>query len=671
MPQGPSFWFDTRMYLAVSTTLLIVIGFYNIYASALGAILLFVLYLYGRERQAQQQKAITAYLESMTHHIDQASYYALQNLPLAIAIIDQTGALHWHNSVLADWVEDEITPGQPIQELWPDLPLEHMKEQSGLEAVQLGSKYYQIIYKPVADYNAEQKLMILYITDITSTETVREECRGALPVFAHIQIDNYDDVLKGLNESQRTAIPGEVNQQLVEWVTGHDGYLKKYAEDLYIALFNRQALDTMLADKFDILDRARSIRSGNKIPVTLSIGVAADELSIASLGQRARAGLDLALGRGGDQAAVYVEGKVMFYGGKAKAVEKNTRVKARIMAQALRDMIIDCENVLIMGHTGEDFDSLGAALGVARMARFVGKPIRIVVSHQSLAVNKLSELLVDYEEYDKMIITEAEAEGLITDNTLLFVVDTHRPDLTAAPKLLERIERIVIIDHHRRAEKFIANPLLVYLEPSASSTSELIAELLTYFDDKLDLTRLEATALYAGIILDTKNFAVQTGVRTFDAAAYLRRSGADPALVRRLFRVDMETFKRRAEIINNTDMLSGGVVIATYPRKVKNGQIIAAQVADMLLNIEGVRVSFVLFPSEEGVGVSARSQGDINVQLIMEQLGGGGHQTVAGAQVKDTTIEKIKPQVIDLINKYIEESDEDESNSAARSEKSR
>ena len=457
----------------------------------------------------------------------------------------------------------------------------------------------------------------------------------------------------------------------MEWVTGHDGYLKKYAEDLYIALFNRQALDTMLADKFDILDTIRSLRGGNKIPVTLSMGVAADETSIAALGQRARAGLDLALGRGGDQAAVYVEGKVMFYGGKAKALEKNTRVKARIMAQAVRDMINDCSNVLVMGHASEDFDSLGAALGVARMAQFAGKPIRVVVSQQSLAVSKLSELLADYEEYTGLLIDGEDALELATPNTLLFVVDTHRPELTAAPKLLERIERTVVIDHHRRAENFIANPLLIYLEPSASSTCELVAELLTYFDDKLDLTRMEATALYAGIILDTKNFAVQTGVRTFDAAAYLRRSGADPALVRKLFRVDMETFKRRAEVISNTDMLSGGVVIATYPRKVKNGQIIAAQVADMLLNIEGVRVSIVLFPFDEGVGVSARSQGDINVQVLMEQLGGGGHQTVAGAQIKGAGMENTKAQIIELINNYIEESEQHEGNTSARSEKSR
>jgi c-di-AMP phosphodiesterase-like protein len=671
MSRGPSFWFDTRIYLAVSAALLVVISFYNHYAAVLGAILLYVLYLYGRERQLERQKALTAYLESMTHHVDQASYYALQNLPLAIAIVDQAGAIHWHNSVFGDWAGREILTGESILTIWPDMPIDRMTDKAGVEIVHFPSRHYQVIFKPVTNYNDEKKLTILYISDITSTETVREECLSGRPVIAHIQIDNYDDVLKGLNESQRTAIPAEVNQILVEWVTDLDGYLKKYAEDLYIALFNRKSLDTMLADKFDILDTVRSIHGGNKIPVTLSMGVAADEISIASLGQRARAGLDLALGRGGDQAAVYVEGKVMFYGGKTKAVEKNTRVKARIMAQAMRDIINDAELVLIMGHGGEDFDSLGAALGVARMARFLGKPVRIVVSQQSLAVSKLSELLVEYEEYNELLVNGEEVSDLITPSSLLFIVDTHRPEITAVPALLEKVERTIIIDHHRRAENFITNPLLVYLEPSASSTCELVAELLTYFDDKLDLTRLEATALYAGIILDTKNFAVQTGVRTFDAAAYLRRSGADPALVRKLFRVDVETFKRRAEIINNMDMITGGVVVATYPHKVKNGQIIAAQVADMLLSIEGVRVSFVIFPSDDGVGVSARSQGDINVQVIMEQLGGGGHQTVAGAQIKDATVEEIKPRIVNLINNYIEESEQNETNTTARSEKTR
>jgi c-di-AMP phosphodiesterase-like protein len=492
-----------------------------------------------------------------------------------------------------------------------------------------------------------------------------------MPVLSYIQIDNYDDVLQGLGVNPRTAILSEVNTLLAAWVTEMDGFLKNYAEDMFIAIFSRQALDKLMNDKFDILDQIRAIHGGNKIPVTLSMGVAADELSIAALGQRAQAGLDLALGRGGDQATVHVAGKMQFYGGKAKAVEKNTRVKARIVAQAIREIIGDAERVLVMGHNNEDFDSLGAALGVARMASYLGKPVHVVVSQPNQSVKKLEELLLEYDEYQNIFITPVQAADIVTEGTLLFVVDTHRPELTASPELLTQIDRVIVIDHHRRAEEFILNPLLIYLEPSASSASELVTELLTYFDDQMDLTRMDATALYAGIVVDTKNFAVQAGVRTFEAASYLRRSGADPSLVRHLFRMDFATMKARSEIIQSSEMLPGGAIIAICPKDTKNAQVVAAQAADMLLLIDGIRISFVLFSLEDGVGVSARSQGEINVQVIMEQLGGGGHQTVAGAQVKKATLAEVKRQVMELSAKYIEESEADESNSTARSEKTR
>ena len=511
--------------------------------------------------------------------------------------------------------------------------------------------------------------MILYISDITASEKVRVECMGAMPTVAYIQIDNYDDVLQGLNETQRTGVLAEVNRLLSAWADEHDAILKKYTDDMYLAISSRSGLEQNLHDKFDILDKVRAIHAGNKIPVTLSMGVAADEYSVAALGERAQAGLDLALGRGGDQAAVHVGGKVQFYGGKAKAVEKNTRVKARIVSQALREIIGDADNVLVMGHGNEDFDSLGAAIGVSKMAKHLGKTIHVVVSQPGVSVKKLKELLSDYDEYQNLFIRPALAMAHVNGRTLLFVVDVHHPGLTAAPDLLTKAERVVVIDHHRRSESFIANPLLVYLEPSASSASELVTELLMYFDEYMDLTRLDATALYAGIVVDTKNFAVQSGVRTFGAAAYLRRAGADPTLVRSLFQLDLETVKARAEILNQAEMMAGGAVVAICPENVKNAQIVAAQVADMLLGVEGVAVSYVLFPLDEGVGISARSQGDINVQLIMEELGGGGHQTMAGAQIKNTDIHEVKYQLMELSAKYTGESDKNESNSAARSEK--
>lgn len=667
MPQGPSFWFDTRIYLAVIATFLLVISYYNPYAAAIGAILLYALYLYGRERYATRKQAVNNYMETLGRCVDKAAAEAFNKLPLGIVIIDHQGIIEWRNDLFSEWVPESSDLEQPLTRIWPALPIEKMADKDGQTRLEAGTRHYDIVYR-----NIDKARLVLYISDVTGQESDRLASCRIQTVLAYIQIDNYDDALTGLSESQRTAILGEVNRLLADWITELDGYLKKYSEDTYIAVLNRCALDRLMTgDKFDILDRIRNIQAGNKIPITLSLGAATGESSVAELGQRAQAGLDLALSRGGDQAAVNISGKVQFFGGKAKAVEKNTRVKARIVAQAIRELIDQADSIVVMGHTGEDFDSLGAALGVAKMVRHMGKQVHVVVSQPGVAVDKLSELLLDYEEYRDVFISPMQAALLVNAKTLLFVVDTHRPELAAAPDVLARAERTVVIDHHRRAETIIANTLLVYLEPSASSASELVTELLGYFDDKLELNRLEASALYAGIVVDTKNFAVQTGVRTFEAASYLRRSGADPTLVRHLFRVDFETMKTRAAIIENTEMPHEGVVIAICPADVKNAQIAAAQTADMMLNIEGVRVSFVLFKTEDGIGVSARSHGDINVQVIMEQLGGGGHQSVAGVKVKHASINEVKAKIIEIVDSYIKESVTYEGNSAARSEKAR
>lgn len=668
MPKGPSYWFDIRVYLGVLTALLLVLVFYNKYLAIIGAVVLYALYRYSRERHIERQRELSDYLDVMSQNVGQASLYALQNLPLAIAIVDAAGRLHWRNSVLADWADTEIIQGDTISRFWPQIDINRMWGQTGLDSFLVGDRYYQVVYKPLTGVKDEENpLMILCITDITTSETIRNRCEAAMPVLAYIQIDNYNDVLKGLSETQRSGMLAEANQCLTEWMESLGGFIKKYSEDTYFAVFDRRALDQALADRFGILDEVRAIYGGNHIPMTLSLGVAGDEPTITALGQRAQTGLDLALGRGGDQAVVHINGKVQFYGGKAKAAEKNTRVKARIVSQAVRDIVAGADSVLVMGHANEDYDSLGSALGVCKMARSVGKPAKIVVSQPGIAVDKLGELLGEYDEYQGIFISPVQAEEQADDKTLLFVVDTHRPTMTAAPALLSKVDKVIVIDHHRRSENFIANPVLVYLEPSASSASELITELLTYYDEKLELTRLEASALYAGIVVDTKSFAVQTGVRTFEAASYLRRAGADPRLVRQLFRVDFDTLKNRAEIINNTEMLPGGVVIATNSESGKDAQVAAAQAADMLLNIEGVRVSIVLFPIEDGVGISARSQGDVNVQVIMEEFDGGGHQTMAGAQIKKANLTEVKQKVIELVTRHIKESDNYEINPPARS----
>lgn len=667
MSQGPSSWFDTRIYLAVAAALLAVILFYNQYVAVLGAVLLYALYCYGRERHLERQHALAVYMESMTGHIDEACLYALQGLPVAIALIDEEGLIHWCNHVLTEWSNNQGRAGENIFDFWPDLPVDRLKDNAGSFVFAVDNKKYHVQYRITGE--GDRPFRLFYLTDITETEMLRTKVRDLMPVFAYIQIDNYVDVLKGLNETQKTAILAEVNQKLVEWMTELNGFLKKYSEELYIGVFNHHALEKLLQDRFDILDKVRDIHGGNKIPLTLSMGVAADESSIAALDQRAQAGLDLALGRGGDQASVHIAGKMQFYGGKTKAVEKNTRVKARIVAQAIRDTISDAELVLVMGHLAEDFDSLGAALGVAKMARILNKPVHIIMSSTSLAVNKLMDLVPEYKEYENLLITPEQASALIIPHTLAFVVDTHRPEMTAAPDVLTKVSKTIVIDHHRRSESFIRNSLLVYLEPSASSTSELVTELLMYFDDNVDLTRLEASGLYAGIIVDTKHFTVQTGVRTFEAASYLRRSGADPSIVRHLFRMDFESIRSRALIMNNTEMYPGGIVIAICPDNIKEAHVVAAQTADMLLSIEGVNASFVLISGDDGVGISARSEGDINVQLIMEALGGGGHQLVAGVKVKGFTVDEVKSKLLTIVDQYLEESESHEINSTTRSEK--
>ena len=443
--------------------------------------------------------------------------------------------------------------------------------------------------------------------------------------------------------------------------------MRRINEDLYVVILTRAGLDQALNDKFDVLDKARQLQSTNRLPVTLSMGIAvAENQTMAELGAQAQAGLDLALGRGGDQVAVQMNGKTQFFGGKAKAVEKHTRVKARVVAHALREIMEGADEIYIMGHHNEDFDCFGAAMGVAKMARQLEKNFHIVLSDMNDGIDKFHDLLKDKEEYEGVFVHAMDIKNSTALSPVLIVVDTHIPHLVADPTLLERVHQVVVIDHHRRSENFIKNPLLVYIEPGASSTSELITELLMYFGEDIRLGRLDATALYSGIVVDTKNFAIQTGVRTFDAAAFLRRSGADPVMVRHLFRSDYETTVALAKTKARAELFPGGLIISTIPETMPNIQVIAAQAADGLLRIENVRMSILIFQlTEDTIGLSARSTGDLNVQVIMEALGGGGHQNVAGAQVKGASLADIKAKVIEISEKYIEENDKDESDSAA------
>lgn len=656
----------TLAFIMFTLFLLAALALYNTHLAIAATAVACVLYYYFQAEARRRDMVLHDYMADLCGNVEDTGKIALEKLPIGIVVLDKSGIIRWHNSLFGALMGQGSHFGEELPTHFPDLPWDGLwKGDVHTASLELDARRYKVESFLVCK---ACDVLALYFFDVTDMEELVETSLGKRPVIQIIQVDNYDEVMQGVEDVRRSEISAEINRLLGEWAVELQGCFKRIEKDKFLLIISQSSLRQLAEDRFDILDRLRAVNVGNKIQITLSIGVAADAPTLMELAQRAQAGLDLALGRGGDQVTVNLKGKLEFYGGKARAVEKTGKVKARIVAHALRDLMEDASQIMIMGHAGEDFDSLGSALGIIKMAREIERPAKLVVGQPSVALARLQDLLQDNKELGDVFVTPGEAEFAANKDTLLVVVDTHRPSLVAAPKLLSRLERVVIIDHHRRSEEFISNSVLVYIEPYASSTCELVTELLQYFNDRIELTRTEATALYAGIIVDTKNFAVQSGVRTFEAASYLRRSGADPSLVRRLFRVDFETAKNRAEIIRNTEVLFNSVAIGICNEPIKNAQITAAQSADALLNLEGIQVSFVLCPLEDGaITVSARSSGDINVQLILEKLGGGGHQTVAGAQFSGVTMQEARQRIIDLITDYYKESDRNEGNSTTRS----
>lgn len=657
MPRNLTAWIDLTIQLIVIAILVVLLAAYNFYIGAIGAVVWLALAFFAAERCRDRQKKFKRYFESIAKNVNEFFNYAIEGLPQAVLVVDADGRLQWSNETLEAYWGVKPEQDTAVKDYWPDFVIEPIWGTEGEYVFSHEDKHFSVSYRTVVTDELSDSLMVFYVTDITEHENLRREYLASRTVIGYVQIDNYDEVLQGLSEGERTALFFEANKILGDWTKKHGGLLRRVSSDMFVVVMERRELEQAIADKFDILDKIRSMRSVNKIPLTFSIGFAAvDSQSIEEVSMLAQSGLDLSLGRGGDQVAVKLDGKTQFYGGKATAVEKHTRVKARVVAHALKELIEESDEIYVMGHYNEDFDALGSAMGVATMAAHFEKPVKIVLSEMNDGIDKLTELLADKENYQNLLTREASVSLATAQKPLLIVVDTHIPHLVAAPSLLEKFSRIVVIDHHRRSEHCIANPLLLYIEPSSSSTSELVTELLMYYSEDLVLSRIDATALYSGILVDTKNFVVQTGVRTFDAAAYLRRAGADPVLVRQIFRTDYETNLAIAKTKAASELFDGGLIIASCAELVPNAQVVAAQVADSLLRIEDVKMSIVVFRlSAETVGISARSSGELNVQVIMEKFGGGGHQNVAGAQITGVPFEEVYKEVSDEAQKYLKE----------------
>ena len=668
MPRNLNAWLDICFILFAALILTGILAFYNLFIGTVAGIVWLCLLFFGRERCLCRSEEFDHYCHTVISNVNTVANYALEQMPQVILMADQAGRVQWFNKELEKHIDLEPAYNMALADFWPELDLETIWGRTGTMVFVHENVHYHTIHRPVSTKESSCGLMALYIQDASALEILKRIHADSRTTLMYVQIDNYNDVLQGLNDTEQNTLIFETNKAITDWVNHLEGFLRKVSDDLYIVVMEQRNLDTALEEKFDILDKVRNLQNPVRhLSVTLSIGVAvAESQTINQLGSKAYSMLEMALGRGGDQVAVLQRGKTNFYGGKTKAVEKYTRVKARIISNSIHEIIQESDEVFIMGHQNEDFDALGAALGVSRMARQLKKPVHIILSDFNTGISKFTEGLKAKEGYSELFLPASRLLNITAERPVLFVVDTHIPHLTASPDLLDRIKDIVVIDHHRRSSNFIKNARLTYSEPATSSTSELVTELLYYFSEDMNLPRLEATALYAGILVDTKNFAVQTGVRTFDAAAYLRRCGADPIVVRQMFRSDFETEQAKAKAKARAQMLPNGLIITKCADDLPNIQVIAAQVADSLLRIEGANASMVVFQlSPDTVGVSARSTGAINVQLIMEQFGGGGHQNVAGAQITGTALEDVYNDVINATQLFIEENEKDESNTSA------
>lgn len=668
MPRNLNAWLDICFILFAALILTGILAFYNLFVGTVAGVVWLCLLFFARERCLCRSEEFDHYCHTVISNVNSVANYALEQMPQIILMTDQAGRVQWFNKELEKHIDTEPAYNMAVSDFWPELDLETIWGRTGTLVFVHENIHYHTIHRPVATKESACGLMALYIQDASALEILKRIHADSRTTLMYVQIDNYNDVLQGLNDTEQNSLIFETNKAITDWVNHLEGFLRKVSDDLYIVVMEQRNLDTALEEKFDILDKVRTLQNPVRhLSVTLSIGVAvAESQTINQLGGKAYSMLEMALGRGGDQVAVLQRGKTNFYGGKTKAVEKYTRVKARIISNSIHEIIQESDEVFIMGHQNEDFDALGAALGVSRMARQLKKPVHIILSDFNTGISKFTEGLKAKEGYSELFLPASRLINITAEKPVLFVVDTHIPHLTASPDLLDRIKDIVVIDHHRRSSNFIKNARLTYSEPATSSTSELVTELLYYFNEDMNLPRLEATALYAGILVDTKNFAVQTGVRTFDAAAYLRRCGADPIVVRQMFRSDFETEQAKAKAKARAQMLPNGLIITKCADELPNIQVIAAQVADSLLRIEGANASMVVFQlSPDMVGISARSTGAINVQVIMEQFGGGGHQNVAGAQITGTSLEDVYNNVIKATQLFIEENEKDESNTSA------
>ena len=651
----------TRIYLVIIAVCLILLCINNINYIAPSIIIYAAIIAYSLKTDSKNKTEITQHIEELTFNVDSIAKNTLINSPFSLAIIETDGSIVWKNPNFT--VEfGNIDIKNIINDLSKEIKLEienkeNNKKNAIEKQIEIGKKKYKIIVKYIRTKQKTLKKKIeytvaLYFIDNTENLEILKKYEDTKTCIGIISIDNYEETLKSLTTEEKPQVLAQIEKTIYEWAAKTKGVAIKNERDTYIYVFEKQYLNTMKESKFEILDTIKDIEIEGLLQLTISIAISCDGDTNYEKYKTALSTLDIALGRGGDQAVIRENEKYSFFGGRTQEVEKRTKVKARIVAHALEELVKEADNVMVMGHSNGDIDSMGSSLGIYRFVKTIGKDIKIVNNTYGLTLKDFIEAVEQEEEYKDAIIDKAQAISQITPNTLLIIVDTHKKTYVEVPELLEKTNKIVVIDHHRRAADYIDNALLTFHEVYASSAAELVTELLQYSENEAELTTFEAESLYGGIMVDTKNFVFKTGVRTFEAAAYLRKKNIDIIKIKKWFQSDLESYNVIAEIVKNAEIINKNIGISICEREDKDTNLICAKAADELLTINQITASFVIGKTKEKVCISGRSIGDINVQLILEKLGGGGHITLAGAQLEGVTIEEAREMLISQINEY-------------------
>ncbi|MBY6177737.1 DHH family phosphoesterase [Staphylococcus warneri] len=592
-----------------------------------------------------------SYVDGLSGHITTSSNKAIKHLPIGMIVLDENDHIEWVNQFMSEHLTTNVI-SESVNEIFPNI----LKQLEKVQEVEIEHENYHYRVR----YSSNEHC--LYFFDITDEVQTNQLYEDSKPIIATLFLDNYDEITQNMNDTQRSEINSMVTRVISRWASEYNIYFKRYNSDQFVAYLNQKILAEIEDSNFNILSQLREKSVGYRAQLTLSIGVGEGTENLIDLGELSQSGLDLALGRGGDQVAIKnMNGNVRFYGGKTDPMEKRTRVRARVISHALKDILTEGDKVIVMGHKRPDLDAIGAAIGVSRFALMNNLEAYVVLNESDIdpTLRRVMDEIDKKPELKERFITSDDAWDMMTSKTTVVVVDTHKPEMVLDENVLNKANRKVVIDHHRRGESFISNPLLVYMEPYASSTAELVTELLEYQPTEQRLTRLESTVMYAGIIVDTRNFTLRTGSRTFDAASYLRAHGADTILTQHFLKDDVDTYINRSELIRTVEVQDNGVAIAHGSDDKIYHPVTVAQAADELLSLEGIEASYVVAKREDNlVGISARSLGSINVQLTMEALGGGGHLTNAATQLKGVSVEDAIVQLQQAITEQMSRSED-------------